>query len=440
MKWMIYNIVFFFAYLMLLPWFLRRMCRRGGYRKDFFQRLGRFPADLRAKLLARRRIWIHAVSVGEMFIAMRIARELRARRPDLAFVFTVTTSTGHAVAEKQLDKDDVLLYFPVDLPLVVRRVLNVVRPLALILVETEIWPNLLRTLHFRNIPVILVNGRISDKSFRGFRRLRIYVREIFSALDLVCVQGKEDSSRMIELGARPERVHVMGTAKYDEAAAGSDIQLPTDVFKRAGFPDDALLLVGGSTWPGEETVLLDLYRRLQPTHPKLRLVLVPRHFERAIEVAAEIEKAGLIGIRKSVLNGAATVPAPAGVLLVDTTGELKRYYAAADIVFVGKSLTRHGGQNLIEPAALGKPVIVGPNMENFRPVMADFLAAGAVLQVPDKAALGAAIERLLGDPEERAAYARLGRDLVQSKAGVVTATVNRIAETCPSLFADITGH
>ena len=436
MKWMIYNAAFLIAYLMLLPWFLRRMCRRGGYRKGFFERFGRFSNDLRAKLLARRRIWIHAVSVGEMFIAMRIARDLRARNPGLAFIFTVTTSTGRAVAEKQLEKDDVLLYFPVDLPWAVRRVLNAIQPLALILVETEIWPNLLRALNRRHIPVILVNGRISDRSSRGFSRLRVFVREIFGLLDLVCVQGQEDALRMLDLGARPECVHVMGTAKYDEAAAVTTIPLPTEVFQRAGFPADALLLVGGSTWPGEETALLDLYRGLQGAYPKLRLVLVPRHAERAAEVAMEIEKAGLRGVRKSVLNGVANTPAPAEVLLVDTTGELKRFYAAADIVFVGKSLTQHGGQNLIEPAALGKPVIVGPNMENFRPVMADFLAAGAVVQVNDKTALGTAIERLLDDSSARAVYARLGHDLVQRKAGVVKATVDRIAERCPAFFAN----
>ena len=435
MKWLIYNIVFSFAYLLLLPWFLRRMWRRGGYRKGFFERIGRFPKDLRAKLGARRRVWMHAVSVGEVFVAMRVARELRERRPGLAFVFSVTTSTGRAMAEKLMEKDDVLLYFPVDTPWVVRRVLSAVRPLALVLIETEIWPNLIRAMSARRIPVVMVNGRISDRSYRGFKKLRYFVRDVFSLFDLVCVQGRDDSSRIIELGARPERVHVMGTAKYDEAAAAGAVLPPTDVLRSAGFPVDAILLVGGSTWPGEETVLLDLYCRLQAAHPRLRLVLVPRHAERAAEVAAEIEKAGLRGVRRSLLGGAAGAPAPAEVLLVDTTGELKSFYAAADIVFVGKSLTQHGGQNIIEPAALGKPVIVGPNMENFRPVMADFLAAGAVLQVPDAAALGAAVERLLGDPSARAEYARIGRDLVRGKAGVVKATVSLIAETCPALFA-----
>ncbi len=436
MKWLIYNIVFSFAYLLLLPWFLRRMWRRGGYRKGFFERIGRFPKDLRAKLGARRRVWMHAVSVGEVFVAMRVARELRERRPGLAFVFSVTTSTGRAMAEKLMEKDDVLLYFPVDTPWVVRRVLNAVRPLALVLIETEIWPNLIRAMSARRIPVVMVNGRISDRSYRGFKKLRFFVRDVFSLFDLVCVQGRDDSNRMIELGARPERVHVMGTAKYDDAAAAAaGVLPPADVLRSAGFPGDALLLVGGSTWPGEETVLLDLYRRLRAAHPKLRLVLVPRHFERAAEVAAEIQRAGLRFVRRSMLNGCASAPEPAEALLVDTTGELKRFYAAADIVFVGKSLTRHGGQNLIEPAALGKPVIVGPNMENFRPVMADFLAAGAVLQVRDAAALGAAVERLLGDPAARAEYARLGRNLVRDRAGVVKATVNLVAEYCPELFA-----
>ncbi len=420
MIWVFYNCLFPIVFLLMLPRFLLRMRRRGGYRRGFLQRFGIYYAALAAQLQSRRRTWIHAVSVGEVFVALRFMEEARARRPGTAFVLTTNTSTGHAIAGKQIGPDDVLLYFPVDLPPIMRRVLLRLNPLALILVEAEWWPNLVRQARQRGIPVMLLNGRLSDRSYRRYRKVRFLTRRLLPMLDLLCVQGEEERRRFADLGADPARIRVMGSAKYDVAAAVNDIIPATAILKRTGFAVDTQLLVGGSTWPGEEAALLEIYRRLRTSHPSARLALVPRHMERAAAVATEIEKHGFSFRRWSrTADSAAGEP---DVLLVDTTGDLKHFYAAASVIFVGKSLASHGGQNVIEPAVFGKPIIVGPHMENFRSVMADFLAAGALIQVPDQAGLERAVRDLWQDDDRRNKLGERARQVVRAKAGAIRAS------------------
>jgi 3-deoxy-D-manno-octulosonic-acid transferase len=433
MKWITYNLLFAFAYTLLLPRFLLRMWRRGGYRRGFLERFACYTPAQRAALAARRRVWIHAVSVGEMFVGLAFLRELRARNPGLGFVLTTTTSTGHALARARLAPEDVLLYVPVDFPWVVRRAVRRIRPLALLLVEGEVWPNLVRRLHREGVPVALVNGRLSARSFAGFARIRPFVRDIYARLALFAAQGRADADRYLALGAPADRVAVLGSAKYDIARADAEsARPPRDVLERAGFPPDALLILGGSTWPGEERILLDLFRKLRSEFPAARLVLVPRHAERAAEVEADLRDTGLTWVRRRALEPGRP-SARAEVLLVDTTGELKGFYAAATVVFVGKSLTQHGGQNIMEPAALGKPVIVGPNMENFLPVMEDFLRANAVIQVASADELGRRLAELLRDPAARECFADRARRLVRDQSGVIAATADRLLRDIPAL-------
>lgn len=425
MIWFFYNIAFPIVFLLMVPYFLVRMWKRGGYRKGFLQRVGLYDRALRARLQSRRRVWIHAISVGEVFVAFRFMEELRACRPDTAFVLTTTTSTGHAIAERKLDQSDVLLYFPVDFPPVVRPVLNRLNPLALILVECELWPNLIRIAKARNIPVILLNGRISERSYRGYAKVRPLVRRTLGCMELLCAQDEGNAGRLIKLGADPNRVRIMGTAKYD--VAESAFEGPDgagDLLVKQAFGSDARVLVGGSTWPGEETVLLGIYKTLRARFDDSRLVLVPRHAERAGEVMAQIERSGLSVVRRSGLDGNRAAPSP-DVLLVDTTGELKTFYSVATVIFVGKSLTVHGGQNVIEPAVFAKPVVVGPYVENFAFVIADFLTADAVIQVENARELEEKIVALWSDPEARAAYGRRARQVVRDKAGAVRASVEQ---------------
>lgn len=424
MIWIFYNLLFPVAFLLLLPKFTARMLKRGGYKKHFEQRLGIYGHGVRAMLAEGPRIWIHAVSVGELFVALRFIEEYRKQNPDARFVVSTNTSTGHSLAEQKLDSRDVLIYFPVDLPWVMHRALNAIRPLMLILVECEFWPNLVRQAHRRGIPVSLINGRISDSSFKGYMRLRPFTRRLLELIDPVCVQGRQDADRMIAMGARPATVQTLGTAKYDLPPPDADAATSARaVLRSLAVPDDALILLGGSTWSGEEEALCKIYKTLREKHPALFLVLVPRHAERRDEVQKAVEDQGL---SMALRSAGATSGAAPDVLVVDTTGELMSFYAAADVVFVGKSLCEHGGQNPIEPALFGKAVVVGPNMENFPSVMDDFLSAGALRQADGFQTLGKTIAELLSDSEARRKLGDAARRVIENHRGVITRMVEQI--------------
>lgn len=424
MLWLLYNLLFPLVFLLLLPKFISRMLRRGGYKKDFSQRFGRYGRETAARFAEGRRIWIHAVSVGELFVAFRFIEEYRRIHPEALFVVSTNTSTGHSLAEKKLNPSDVLIYFPLDFPWVVRRVLRQINPLKLILVECEFWPNLIRQAHRRGIPVSLINGRISDSSFKGYMKLRPLMRRLLERISPVCVQGRQDAERVLALGAREESVRIPGTAKYDLPAPSADAaDGARAVLRQCCVPEQTRILLGGSTWPGEEDALCRIYKNLRKQHPDLFLVLVPRHAERREEVVKVLDSQGLTYVLRSANAAVSSRP---DVLVVDTTGELMSFYAAAEVVFVGKSLCAHGGQNPIEPALFGKAIVVGPNMENFPSVMDDFLSAEALRQVPDVQALGKTVAELLADP---AACARLGqaaRRVVESHRGVIAAMVRAV--------------
>jgi 3-deoxy-D-manno-octulosonic-acid transferase len=438
MIWIFYNLLFPIGFLLMLPKFLTRMARRGGYRRHFEQRLGMYGKNTSARLAEGRRIWIHAVSVGEQFVALRFIEEYRKQHPDALFVLSTNTSTGHALAEQKLDRRDVLIYFPVDLPVVMNRVFNIIRPLKLILVECEFWPNLVRQAHRRGIPVALINGRISDSSFKGYMALRSFTRRLLEMIHPVCVQGRQDAERIIAMGARPETVKTLGTAKYDLPPPAADADSAARaVLSKISVADNALILLGGSTWPGEEEALCKIYKTLREKHPELFLVLVPRHAERRAEVVKTLAEQGLSYVLRSQVWGqpkhcafqeenASMLRLTPDVLVVDTTGELMSFYAVSDVVFVGKSLCSHGGQNPIEPALFGKAVVVGPNMENFPAVMDDFLSAAALRQVPDFQTLEKTVADLLDDPAARACLGDAARGVVESHRGVIEKMVEQI--------------
>ncbi len=431
MLWFIYNLLFAIGFLAMLPRFLFRMAKRGGYARDFAQRFGRYAAPVRAQLEAGRRVWVHAVSVGEVFVALRFMDELRSRRPGVKFVLSTTTSTGHAIAAGKIAEPDVLIYFPLDFPSVTRRVLDLLRPLALVLVECELWPNLIRLARQRGTPVLLINGRISAHSHNGYRKLRVFTRPLLAQVDRMCVQSEADRDRLVDLGADAARVHIVGSAKYDLVPVDGSGERARAVLTAAGIRPDDLVLLGGSTWAGEEVALLDIYKSLRPRFPRLALVLVPRHAERAGSVLKEIEARGLSVIRRTAINGGAAPSARADVLLVDTTGELRGFYVCATVIFIGKSLTEHGGQNVIEPALEGKPILVGPNMENFAAIMADFRQADALLQVRDAAQLAVEIESLLSDPARRQGYGERAARLVRAQSGAARKTIDLLEPMMP---------
>jgi len=432
------------------------MARRGGYRKHFEQRLGIYGHGTTARLDEARRIWIHAVSVGEIRVALRFITAYRRENPEARFVLSTATSTAHTIGEKELDRRDVLIYFPVDLPLVMKRALDAINPLKLILVECEFWPNLVRQARKREIPVSLINGRISDSSFRGYMKVRAFTRRLLEMIDPICVQSQQDAERVVAMGARPETAHILGTAKYDLSPPGvAPAAAARTILDNVLVPANAQILLGGSTWPGEEEVLCQIYKNLKAENPDLFLVLVPRHAERREEVQNVIEAQGLSCTLRSQLDpplrsgsaGGVAPPeefdsigraslseradacaeSPSDVLMVDTTGELMSFYAVSDVVFVGKSLCEHGGQNPIEPALFGKAIVVGPNMENFPSVMDDFLVKGALSQVQDVLALEKTIEKLLNDPVAREQLGAAAQQVVESHRGVIDRMVSLLS-------------
>lgn len=404
MVFLIYNLLFPVLLVAMLPYFLFRMCRRGGYATGFLQRLGWYDASLLKTLSGKPRPWVHAVSVGETYVALKCMDEWRQRRPEMSFVLSVNTSTAHTLASKALSPGDVLVYFPLDFAPIMKRVLRVLNPEILVLTEGELWPNLIRMCRQKGIPVILVNGRMSERSFKGYSRFRILFSPLVALVNRLCVQGERDRDRFLELGARAVSIQVTGSAKYDVALAsrGDPLQAAA-ILASAGMSSGDLLLLGGSTWQGEEEILLDYYIRARPVFPGLRLVLVPRHAERRNEVLAAIERRGLSCVQRSK-GGAVAAGSGVEVLLVDTTGELRHLYALASVIFVGKSLTQHGGQNIIEPAVCGKPVVVGPYMENFQEITTEFLRADALIQVQSPAELFRGLDELLADGDRRHAF------------------------------------
>ncbi len=433
MLWFLYNTAFTFFFIAALPHYLWRMRRRGGYRKDFLQRVAIYRPEVRAALEEGGRLWLHAVSVGEIYVAFSLMEELRQRMPGARFLLSTTTSTAHAIARKRVAAPDLLIYFPLDLPLIQRRLFRLARPRLLALIECELWPNLIRQAQDFHVPLFLVNGRLSPSSFRGYRRLCFLTRRLLPGFEKLFVQTAADAARMIELGAPSERVRVMGSAKYemptDPQAA---VERAQSALRAAGFSESDRFWIAASTWPGEESIALDIHREVRRGRPNLKLLIAPRHVERADEILDEIRARGLSVARRtesSVEPRPEVSGAAPDVFLLDTTGELKDFYAVAEVVFIGKSLTEHGGQNPIEPAALGRAVVVGPHMENFAVVVEELRQAGGLVEVHNAEEWKHALIRLLDDPEERAALGRRAEALVGRKAGALRRTADEIVSS-----------
>jgi 3-deoxy-D-manno-octulosonic-acid transferase len=421
----LYNILYPLVFLALLPGYLLHMRRRGGYRRHFWQRIGRYESVLKRDLARGDWAWIHAVSVGECYVALRLMRTLRERDPSARFVLTVNTSTAHALAESEIGEPDRLLYFPLDWAPVMSRVMARIRPHTLWIVETEIWPNLIRLARRAGARVILVNGRMSERSYRGYRRVRFAIRPLMREFSALFMQSEEEAERVRRLGAPAERVRVVGTAKYDVAARQEpDGDRAREVLDRAGLGDRRPVLLGGSTWPGEEEILFEAYRELKARRPGALLVLAPRHAERRADV---LDAARRAGCRIATRTGGERGGPDTDVYLLDTTGELLHFYAAADVVFVGKSLTRHGGQNPIEAARCRKAVVVGPHMENFRNVLRDLREGNGIVQAATAEAVKRELLRLADDDEARRALGAAAREVVRRGEGALERTV-RIVE------------
>ena len=413
----LYTIFYALGFLLLSPSFLYKMWKRGKYRENFFQRFGRYAPEVRQRLAQKRerRCWLQAVSVGEVNIALPFIAALRKQFPELRVILTTTTSTGYALAKQRLPAGVELLYFPQDFSWTVRRACDLIQPDFAVLIESELWPNHIWELAQRNVPVFLVNARMSPRSAARHHRFRWPFCHVWPCLRLVCVQSQPDFDHYLAAGVPREKLRLTGNLKYDASLpqAGERVPLPH-------VGDGRPVLVAGSTWPGEEEILFDIAAKI----PGLFLVLVPRHVERTPEI---VELAKRKGVKVALRKGE---PSSGGdCLLVNTTGELKRFYELATAIFVGKSLAGNvGGQKIVEAAASGHPVLFGSHMENFKEISRQFLEAGACRQVADANELERAVAELIADAAPREAMTAAAQKVIAANIGATGRTITLIAE------------
>jgi 3-deoxy-D-manno-octulosonic-acid transferase len=426
----IYNFLFTIFFLLSAPYYFRRMWRRGNWQKGFAQRFANYDAKLKQALTNRHVLWMHAVSVGEVNLCTQLIRALEPRLPNLKIVVSTTTSTGMETLMARLPSHISKIYYPIDRKRWVNRSLGTIRPEAIVLVEAEIWPNFLWRARDMRIPLFLVNARLSERSYRGYKRFRFLFRSLFASFSGVGAQNEADAQRLRELGCKPSALEIVGSLKFDAAKIEErkNLDVPA-LLRQVGISDDAMVLIGGSTHQGEERILAEQFLRLRKQVPKLALILVPRHFERSREVGRELDSLGVkFTFRSEISSKTQFAPGQIDCLLVNTTGELRYFYDHAHVIFVGKSLTAEGGQNPIEPAAKGKAVVFGPNMQHFAEIAEAFVQGAGAIQVRDAVELEKALAELLQDEARRLELGRNALKVVHQNLGAVERTVDMIVK------------
>jgi 3-deoxy-D-manno-octulosonic-acid transferase len=424
-------LVFFAA---LSPYFAYQAIRYRKYIGSLPQRLGFLPVAF--NLDGDDSIWVHAVSVGEVLTARALVGDLKEQYPRLRVFLSTTTMAGQQVARRSLPGVDGVFYFPFDLGFIVERTLAVVRPRLFVMMETEIWPNLLRSCRRKGIRTLVVNGRISARSYPRYRLIRPLFRRVLADVDRFCVQGEETARRLLDLGADPARITVTGSLKFDSLqppGVATHESAANRVLRFFRMPPGRPVIVAGSTLRGEEASVLRAFQRLRAAVGNPLLILAPRHPERFGEVERLAREEGFQTMRRSDL------PIDSGpqaeVVVLDTIGELAQLYRVATVVFVGGSLVDAGGHNILEPAVFGKPIVFGPHMQNFREIAEAFLASGAAIQVRSEAELSDTLRALLADAARRTGLGAAASAVVEANRGAKAKTLAVVAELLPPVGA-----
>ena len=432
--YLLYSILAFVVFVVVSPWFVYQAIRHQKYIGSFGQRLGYLPVSF--NLDGDESIWVHAVSVGEVLVARPLIAELRRRYPRLRIFLSTTTLTGQKLAKRDVRDVDGVFYFPFDWTVTVRRTLKLVRPRLFVMMETEIWPNLLRECRRRGVKTVVVNARISYRSYPRYRIVRPFFRRVLADVDHFCVQGEESARRLVDLGADPARVTVTGSLKFDsldlsplEAPRGRPASGPARVLRFFRMSPNRPVIVAGSTLRGEEEAVIRAFNRVRTAGGNALLVIAARHPERFAEVERLCRQEGLATVRRTELPIDAEPRADAVIL--DTIGELAQLYQIATAVFVGGSLVAAGGHNILEPAVFGKPIVFGPHMQNFGEIAEAFLRNGAAVQVRTERELEDAVVSLMTDPVRRARLGAAARALVEANRGAKDRTLAAIAAIMP---------
>lgn len=415
--------------LAVSPWLVYQAVRYRKYVGSFSQRLGYLPVSF--NIDAEPSIWIHAVSVGELLTARPLIAALREKHPGLRIFLSTTTMSAQQLARRNALDVDGVFYFPFDLGVVVRRTLDLVKPKLFLMMETEIWPNLLRECRRRGVRTAIVNGRLSTRSFPRYRFARGFFRHVLADIDHFCVQSDESRRRFIEIGAAADRITVTGSLKFDslEPASAGQARSRERVLRYFRFAPGRPVWVAGSTMKGEETIVLRVFRRLKASQPTAVLVLAPRHPERFDDVVAMAQQEGFRTVRRSELP--IDAEPRADVVVLDSIGELAAVYQVGTLVFVGGSLVPTGGHNILEPAVFGRPVVFGPHMHNFAEIAAAFVAADAGVQVASEGVFEDEVLALMADPVRRARLGAAARALVDANRGAKTKTLETLDVLLP---------
>ena len=410
----LYNILLTFLLILASPYFLFRSLFQEKFRKALPQRLGFIQSPS-----FQRPIWVHAASVGEVFCSVPLLKKIKKELPHSKIVLTTITSTGNEAAKTRVPEADRVFFLPIDHPLILRRAIEKIQPSILLIAETELWPNLLRSCRKKGIPVVLFNGRISQRSFRRYVRFKFFFKECMKYISLFLMQTEEDRKRIFEIGGEPQKTRTVGNLKFDQTFPSFTREAMTDIAKTLGLHGTEKILIAGSTHSGEEEVLVTLYKELKKMTPPLVLILAPRHLERLEEVEGILKRESLSWVRKTALfpgAGPSDQKHPE-VILLDTMGELMGIYSLGTLVFVGGSLVPIGGHNPLEPLFFEKCVLFGPYMFNFLEISTRLIEAGGAIQVSGKEDLFSELKRLLLDEVARKKVGEKGHQFVQRHQG-----------------------
>lgn len=393
---------------------------KGKWHSGFLERFSFFSEAIKKRIDHPKNIWIHAVSVGEVIAIAELIRRLKAKYPGYQIVLSTSTKTGHQLALEKFSDKAVVLWSPLDFRWAVSSFIRLIKPKIYVVAETELWPNLFDRLYAGHVPILLINGRISDNSYGRYLKIRWLLKRYLGYVSALCMQSELDVTRILAIGAPQDKVKNIGNVKFDDLPEDK-VYLPEDF----GFEQNDSLWIAGSTHPGEEQIVLRVFKNIKTNFPSLRLVIAPRHVERAADVERIIEEEGMSFVRFSQMKSAKKNPN--SVVIVDTIGHLRALYSLATLVFVGKSLTVQGGHNIIEPAFFSKPVIVGPHMQNFRDVMLAFKNDNAVVEVQDAQGLESAVLRLVSHPEQMAELGKKARQVIFRQEGAIKRSMEIIS-------------
>ncbi|KAF0120609.1 MAG: 3-deoxy-D-manno-octulosonic-acid transferase, partial [bacterium] len=395
--YLLYNVVLILGSILALPFYSFKMITAGKYRRSVLQKLGFLPKKLTECLAGKSPIWLHAVSVGEVLSSISIIRQIGDRYPNHKIILSTVTETGNYTANSRLKGIDSIIYFPLDYPWVVKRVIDAIKPRLFVIVDTDIWPNFLRELRKQQIPSIIINGRVSPRSYRGHRWFKWFFKAVLECLSFFSMQSKVDSDRIIRSGADATRVVTTGNLKFDQTVPDLTEAEKQRLLDSMGLKPDQRVFIAGSTHKGEEDIVLDVFEALKGEYPDLVLILAPRNPERFREVENLVSQRSLNCERKTRVKASSDSGATE-VIILDTIGELCKIYSVGLLVFVGGSLVKIGGHNLLEPAAYKKAVIFGPYMHNFLEISGVLKDSGGGIQVRNRDEFLFQARRLLGDP------------------------------------------